>query len=115
MSRHDPRSWLRKTGQHWKYLVSWLLVLTSAVAFVPFVVDINTDEDSPGRYAGDVPTPAGCTFGRNRTMHMLHFHPEHAPRRKLRGKRRYFERVRHDAEAFVMSPKPEEWVGSAKP
>lgn len=42
-------------------------------------------------------------------MHVLHFHPQNAPRHKLRGKRRYFERVQHDAEAFVMSPKPQDW------
>ena len=42
-------------------------------------------------------------------MHPLHFHAQHAPRRKLRGKRRYFERVHRDAEAFQLSPKPQDW------
>src|SRR5689334_7583427 len=42
-------------------------------------------------------------------MHPLHFHRHNAPRRRLRGKRRYFARVQRDAEAFTISPGAQEW------
>ena len=42
-------------------------------------------------------------------MHALHFHRHNAPRRKFRGKRRYFARVRREAETFRMCPEPQDW------
>jgi hypothetical protein len=42
-------------------------------------------------------------------MHALQFHRNNAPRRKLRGKRRYFARVEREAQGFVMKPGPEAW------
>jgi hypothetical protein len=45
-------AWLIKTGQYWKYLVSWVLVLLSALSFVLLVIDINRNDESSGRWAG---------------------------------------------------------------
>jgi hypothetical protein len=39
-------------------------------------------------------------------MRALHLNPDRAPRRKFRGKRRYFERVQRKADSFVLEPVP---------
>jgi hypothetical protein len=41
--------------------------------------------------------------------HPLRLHPENAPRRKLRGKRRYFRNVRRAAEAFALDVHAGAW------
>lgn len=53
MTDQHPRAeaWLTKTGQYWKYLVAWSLLLVSALALVLFVVRINNGEGSSGWYA----------------------------------------------------------------
>ncbi|MCA9645191.1 MAG: hypothetical protein H6718_28790 [Polyangiaceae bacterium] len=42
-------------------------------------------------------------------MHGLSFDAARAPRRKLRGKRAYFERVRRRANGLVIAPGPGQW------
>jgi hypothetical protein len=42
-------------------------------------------------------------------MRTLRFHPGNAPRKKFRGKRRYFRRVRRDAESFELEVGADAW------
>lgn len=60
-SNHGP--WLRRSGQYWKYLVFWALVWISALAFVLFVVGINTDGEALGRYAVTAIVAGAAAFG----------------------------------------------------
>ena len=42
-------------------------------------------------------------------MYSLRLHPEHAPRKRLRGQRRYFRRIHRDAAAFELDVQPDSW------
>jgi hypothetical protein len=62
LPQRSPQSWLKTTGQYWKYLVFCVLILTAGSLFVLFVVHINTDDDSLGWYASTSIAAAAAAF-----------------------------------------------------
>ena len=64
MNQRAPRAeaWLSKTGQYWKYIVFWSLLLLSGSFFVLFVVQINNGGNVNGWYAATFTLAGAAAF-----------------------------------------------------
>ena len=60
MQNTEP--WLQRTGQYWKYLVFWALLLTGGLSFVLLVVEVNKADGSAGPYAAALVLATGTAF-----------------------------------------------------